>query len=234
MRVESGLGASGIPHIGNFGDFARAHGVKMALENMGVNTELIAFSDDKDGLRKVPAGFPKSLSKYLGFPVSSIPDPFGCHESYGAHMSSLVLDSLDKTGIEYRAVSGTRAYKEGVFNEQIDKILRNSARVGQIIKETMGQEKYTETLPYFPVCKNCGRIYTTKALEYVPERHVVKYVCEGMQLRAAKLDSSAPPSDARGHGPLRAPGPPPILRCRRPRGRGPYTPPPFPPAAQRR
>src|SRR5438552_11979240 len=106
---------------------------------------------------------------------------------YGQHMGSLLLDSLDKTGIAYRAVSGTRAYKEGLFNEQIDKILRNAARVGQIIKETLGQEKYTETLPYFPVCKNCGRIYTTKALEYIPERHVVKYVCEGMQLRAGTL-----------------------------------------------
>src|SRR5438132_6875485 len=57
-----------------------------------------------------------------------------------------------------------------------------------IIKETLGQEKYTETLPYFPVCENCGRIYTTKALEYIPERHVIKYVCEGMQLRAGTLE----------------------------------------------
>jgi len=187
LRVESGLGASGIPHIGNFGDFARAHGVRMALENMGVKAELIAFSDDKDGLRKVPAGFPKSLLEYLGFPVSSIPDPFGCHSSYGHHMSSLVLDSLDKTGIAYRAVSGAQAYKEGLFNVQIDKILRNAVRVGQIIKDTLGQEKYTETLPYFPVCKNCGRIYTTRALEYLPERHVVRYKCEGMQLRAETL-----------------------------------------------
>ena len=81
LRVESGLGASGIPHIGSFGDAARAHGVKMALDNIGVTTELIAFSDDMDGLRRVPAGFPKTLSKYLGFPVSSIPDPFDCHES---------------------------------------------------------------------------------------------------------------------------------------------------------
>ncbi len=187
LRVESGLGASGIPHIGSFGDAARAHGVRMALENIGVKTELIAFSDDMDGLRRVPAGFPKSLSKYLGFPVSSIPDPFGCHDSYGQHMGALLLDSLDKTGIAYRAVSGTRAYKDGLFNEQIDKILRNAARVGQIIKETLGQKKYTETLPYFPVCKNCGRIYTTKSLEYIPERHVVTYVCEDVQLRVETL-----------------------------------------------
>ena len=175
LRVESGLGASGVPHIGNYSDAARAYGIKLALESMGGKAELIAFSDDMDGLRKVPAGLPKSLSKYIGFPVSSIPDPFGCHDSYGSHMSSLLLDSLDKTGIKYRSVSGTRAYREGLFNSQIDKILSNATRVGEIIKETLGQEKYTEVLPYFPICENCGRIYTTKALEYIRDRHVVRY-----------------------------------------------------------
>jgi lysyl-tRNA synthetase, class I len=187
LRVESGLGASGVPHIGNYSDAARAYGIKLALESMGKKAELIAFSDDMDGLRKVPAGLPKSLSKYIGFPVSSIPDPFGCHDSYGRHMSSLLLDALDKTGIRYRSISGTTAYREGLFNTQIDKILSNAARVGEIIKETLGQEKYTEVLPYFPVCENCGRIYTTKALEYVRERHVVKYSCEGMELRGEIL-----------------------------------------------
>ena len=187
LRVESGLGASGVPHIGNYSDAARAYGIKLALESMGRRAELIAFSDDMDGLRKVPAGLPKSLSKYIGFPVSSIPDPFGCHESYGSHMSGLLLDALDKTGVKYRSVSGTRAYKEGLFNSQIDKILSNATRVGEIIKETIGQEKYTEVLPYFPVCESCGRIYTTKALKYVRDRHVVKYSCEGMELRGKML-----------------------------------------------
>ena len=187
LRVESGLGASGVPHIGNYSDAARAYGIKLALESMGKKAELIAFSDDMDGLRKVPAGLPKSLSKYIGFPVSSIPDPFGCHDSYGSHMSGLLLDALDKTGIKYRSVSGTRAYKEGLFNSQIDKILTNATRVGEIIKETLGQEKYTEVLPYFPVCENCGRIYTTRALEYVRDRHVVRYSCDGMELRGEML-----------------------------------------------
>ena len=187
IRVESGLGASGVPHIGNYSDAARAYGVMLALENLGAKAELIAFADDKDGLRKVPAGLPKTLSKHIGFPVSAIPDPFGCHPSYGAHMSGLLLDALDKTGIKYRSISGTQAYKDGLFNRQIDKILTNAKRVGKIIEETMGQEKYTEVLPYFPVCENCGRIYTTKALEYEKERHVVKYSCEGMELRGELL-----------------------------------------------
>jgi lysyl-tRNA synthetase, class I len=187
IRIESGLGASGIPHIGNYSDAARAYGVKLALENMGNKAELIAFSDDKDGLRKVPAGFPKWLSKYIGFPVSSIPDPYEDHASYGAHMSGLLLDALDKTGVKYRSVSGTQAYKDGLFNRQIDTILSNAQRVGEIIKETMGQEKYTEVLPYFPVCESCGRIYTTKALEYIRERHVVRYSCDAMEHRGEML-----------------------------------------------
>src|SRR6267143_4455470 len=187
LRVESGLGSSGVPHIGNYSDAARAYGIKLALEGMGRKAELIAFSDDMDGLRKAPAGLPKSLSKYIGFPVSSIPDPFGCHESYGSHMSGLLLDALDKTGVKYRSVSGTRAYREVLFNSQIDKILSNATRVGEIIKETLGQEKYTEVLPYFPICESCGRIYTTKALEYVRDRHVVRYSCDGMELRGEML-----------------------------------------------
>jgi lysyl-tRNA synthetase, class I len=187
LRVESGLAASGIPHIGSYGDAARAYGVKLALESLGSKAELIAFTDDKDGLRKVPAGLPKSLQKYLGFPVSSVPDPFGDHSSYGAHMSGLLADALDKTGVKYRMVSGTQAYKDGIFNRQIDLILSNAARVGEIIRETMGQEKYTEVLPYFPVCESCGRIYTTRALEYIKERHVVRYSCDGMELRGEML-----------------------------------------------
>lgn len=188
LRVESGLGASGIPHIGNYSDAARAYGIKLALESMGRITELITFSDDMDGLRKVPAGLPKSLSKYIAFPVSSIPDPFGCHDSYGTHMSSLLLDALDKTGIRYRSVSGTKAYREGLFNSQIDRILSNATKVGEIIKETLGQDKYTEVLPYFPICENCGRIYTTRAIEYSRDRHVVRYSCDGMQLRGETLE----------------------------------------------
>jgi len=81
IRTEMGLGASGFPHIGSLGDAARSYAVTLALNDLGFNSELFAFCDDKDGLRKVPVGLPKSLTKYLGFPVSSIPDPFGCHES---------------------------------------------------------------------------------------------------------------------------------------------------------
>jgi lysyl-tRNA synthetase class 1 len=93
IRTEMGLGASGFPHIGSLGDAARSYAVTLALREQGYHSELIAFCDDKDGLRKVPSGLPKSLEEYLGIPVSDIPDPFGCHESYG---SSAIFLSLRK------------------------------------------------------------------------------------------------------------------------------------------
>src|SRR3989338_956003 len=91
LRVESGLGASGIQHIGSFGDVLRQYAIKLALEDVGKKSELIAYSDDRDGLRKIPSGFDASLEKYIGVPVTDIPDPFRCHSSYGEHMSSILI-----------------------------------------------------------------------------------------------------------------------------------------------
>jgi len=161
VRTEMGLGASGFPHIGSLGDAARSYAVTLALREMGFNSEMVAYCDDKDGLRKVPAGLHKSLEKYLGYPVSSIPDPFGCHESYGKHMSSLLLDALDKCGIQYSYFSAKEVYEKGLLLDEIRTILLNAEKVGEIVKEEVGQDRYTEVLPFFPVCSNCGRIYTT-------------------------------------------------------------------------
>ncbi|OLC22451.1 MAG: lysine--tRNA ligase [Thaumarchaeota archaeon 13_1_40CM_4_48_7] len=181
--VESGLGASGIPHIGSMGDAVRAYGIALALQNFGFKSELIAYSDDMDGLRKIPHGLPDWLREHIARPVSSIPDPFGsCHASYGAHMSSLLLDALDKVGIKYRFQSGREAYRQGILIKQIDIILKNSSKLGQKIAEFVGQDKYIEVLPYFPVCHNCGRLYTAVAQKYLPEEKKVAYVCSGSRI----------------------------------------------------
>jgi lysyl-tRNA synthetase class 1 len=157
--------------------------VTLALREQGFNSELIAFSDDKDGLRKVPAGMPNELEKHLGCPVTNIPDFYGCHASYGEHMSLLLGQALDECGVDYTFMSGTEAYKKGLFNEEIRKILVNAKRVGEIVKEESGQEKFLEALPYFAVCENCGRIYTTKAYEFLPKENKVLYTCEGMEVK---------------------------------------------------
>ncbi len=188
IRTESGLGASGFPHIGSLGDALRNYAVAMGVKVQGYNSELIAFSDDKDGLRKVPAGLPPEMEKWLGYPVSSIPDPFGdCHDSFGAHMTSLLLEALDISGAEYNFKSGSKIYKEGILNDEIVTMMENTDKIGEIIKEEIGQEKYTETLPYFAVCENCDRIYTTNTYRYIPDEHRVLYKCEGMEVKGRWL-----------------------------------------------
>jgi len=183
VRTEMGLGASGIPHVGNISDAVRSHAVTVALQAQNYRSELIAFSDDKDGLRKVPAGLPKSLNKFLGVPVTSIPDPYKCHESFGEHSSSLLLEALDKCGLKYTFMSASDVYKRGLLNNEIKIILSNAKRVGEIIRVEVGQEKFEEALPYFAVCSNCGRIYTTKAYDFLPKEDKVLYSCEGMEIK---------------------------------------------------
>ncbi|MDA4121316.1 MAG: lysine--tRNA ligase [Thaumarchaeota archaeon] len=182
LRVESGLGASGLPHIGSVGDAIRSFGIKLAMETAGYRSELIAYSDDFDGLRKVPAGFPSWLKDYIAHPVSRIPDPFNCHKSYAEHVGFVLTDSLDKLGIEYKFQSGSEAYKSGVLNEQIRTILSQAKAIGTKINELVGQSKYEESLPYTPVCRECGRIYTTQALSFDPKTDTVHYRCIGTKL----------------------------------------------------
>ena len=179
VRVESGLGASGVPHLGSLGDAVRAYGVKLALEDAGHRSELIAYSDDLDGLRRVPDGMPASLAEHIARPVSAVPDPGGCHGSYGEHMSSLLLEGLDALGIEYVFRRARDEYAGGAFREQTRRILSAAGRIGERIEEMVGQSKFRGALPYFPVCGRCGRLYTARAESYDPETGRVSYSCVG-------------------------------------------------------
>ncbi len=182
IRVESGLGASGIPHIGSLGDAARAYGVKLALENAGYRSELIAYSDDMDALRKVPAGLPETLQDEIAKPVSEIADPFGCHKSYGSHMSALLIEGLDMVGAKYTFQSGYEAYKKGLLVKQIDLILKSADAIGEKIKELTGQEKYQDALPYFPQCSDCQRLNVAHAYRYDSAEMKVYYKCSGDEI----------------------------------------------------
>jgi lysyl-tRNA synthetase class 1 len=186
LRTESGLGASGIPHVGSLGDAIRAYGIKLALEVQGRKSEFIAYSDDMDGLRKVPEGMPDSLRKYLAHPVSSIPDPYNCHTSYSKHMNALLTDAMDKCGVTYTFHSATEDYNNGLFTEQIRKILSAADRVGKIVKDEVGQEKYTTVLPFFPICASCGRIYTAQAKTFEQSTDKVTYSCDGSSTTKAQ------------------------------------------------
>lgn len=177
-RTECGLGASGIPHVGSVGDGIRSYAVTLALKDRGVDSEFVAFSDDRDGLRKVPLGFPAFLEEYIGRPVSMIPDPFECHTSYGEHMSSLLVDALDKVGVRFTFQSGNTAYKEGIMDEVVVEALNHWKEAGTIIFEMTGQKKYLEQLPFNVICSECGKIYTTRAYEWIPEKKKIAYVCD--------------------------------------------------------
>jgi len=188
IRVESGLGASGIPHIGSLGDAVRAYGVKLALENLGYKSELIAYSDDLDGLRKIPEGLTVD-SENIGKRVSSIPDPVeGCkHNSYGEHMSSLLLDGLDNLGIEYVHKTAHETYKNGLLVDQIHKILVNSKKIGDKIEEMTGQQKFQSVIPYFPICDACDKLYTTESFEYIEEEKKIRYRCKDSEIGSNKI-----------------------------------------------
>ena len=186
IRTESGLGASGFPHIGSFADASRGYAFKLAIEDQGREAEFIPFADDMDGLRKVPIGTPPELEEHLGKPVSTIPDPWGCHKSYGEHMSSLLLESLEVTGIEFNAQSAYKLYSSGKLAPQVKKILSNAKLAGEIIKEITDQDKYLAVLPYNPICENCGKIYTTQAINFDEKKGLVEYICGGEEIGGRK------------------------------------------------
>src|SRR5579884_2924918 len=125
---ETGYGPSGLPHIGTFGEVARTSWVRHAFQAMSdIPTHLIAFSDDMDGLRKVPDNLPQQemLAANLGKPLTSIPDPFGTHESFGHHMNARLRAFLDRFGFAYEFYSATATYKSGRFDAALLRILAN-------------------------------------------------------------------------------------------------------------
>ena len=120
VLFETGYGPSGLPHIGTFGEVARTSWVRHAFEMISdIPTHLIAFSDDMDGLRKVPDNLPQPemLAANLGKPLTAIPDPFGTHESFGHHMNARLRAFLDRFGFRYDFYSSTATYKSGRFDE---------------------------------------------------------------------------------------------------------------------
>ena len=129
ILLETGYGPSGLPHIGTFGEVVRTTMVRNALMSLiDCPTKLIAFSDDMDGLRKVPDNVPnkKMLSQYIGKPLTSIPDPFEKYESFGHHNNAKLRSFLDEFKFDYNFVSSTEQYKSGFFDNTI---IRNSSKL---------------------------------------------------------------------------------------------------------
>jgi lysyl-tRNA synthetase class 1 len=136
VLFETGYGPSGLPHIGTFGEVARTTWVRRAFELMSpVKTRLLAISDDMDGLRKVPDNVPNKelLAANLGKPLTSIPDPFGTHESYGHNMNARLCAFLDRFGFDYEFGSATAFYKAGIYDEALLRVLKEYDRVMEIM-----------------------------------------------------------------------------------------------------
>src|SRR6202795_1551096 len=128
VLFETGYGPSGLPHIGTFGEVARTTMGRYAfrvLTEDKIKTRLVAFSDDMDGLRKVPDNVPNKemLSEHLGKPLTKVPDPFGTHPSFGAHNKARLRAFLDTFGFEYEFMSSTQCYKSGLFDATLLKVL---------------------------------------------------------------------------------------------------------------
>ena len=182
VLFETGYGPSGLPHIGTFGEVARTTWVRRAFEAMSdVKTRLISFSDDMDGLRKVPGNVPNQemLLAHLGQPLTSVPDPFGTHESYGAHNNARLRAFLDRFGFDYEFLSSTECYKSGRFDHALRRILENYEKVRDIVLPTLGAERRATYSPFLPISPKTGAVLQVPVLEWHPERGTIVYDEDG-------------------------------------------------------
>ena len=154
VLFETGYGPSGLPHIGTFGEVVRTMMVRNAFESLvDCNTKLITFSDDMDGLRKVPNNVPKKdmLAKFIGKPLTSIPDPFDKYESFGHYNNAKLCSFLDQFKFDYDFVSSTEKYKSGSFDNTLINILENYEKIISIILPTLRSERKKTYSPFLPI-----------------------------------------------------------------------------------
>ena len=160
---ETGYGPSGLPHIGTFGEVARTAMVRHAfrvLTGDRVPTRLIAFSDDMDGLRKVPDNVPNRdlLARHLGQPLTRVPDPFGTHESFGAHNNARLLAFLDAFGFDYAFLSATDCYRSGRFDAALLRVLEAYDEVMAIMLPSLREERAESYSPFLPLHPRTGEV----------------------------------------------------------------------------
>ena len=161
ITLQTGYGPSGLPHIGTFGEVARTSMIVNALKHLtNFPTEIITFSDDMDGLRKVPDNIPKKelLEENLHKPLTQVPDPFEKFNSFGEHNNQMLKNFLDNFKFNYNFKSSTQLYKSGFFNPSLQKILENFDGIMNIILPTLGKERQKTYSPFLPICPNTGHV----------------------------------------------------------------------------
>ncbi|MDA9034889.1 lysine--tRNA ligase [Hyphomicrobiales bacterium] len=176
---ETGYGPSGLPHIGTFGEVARTSMVRFALKTLdsSIESKIICFSDDMDGLRKVPDNIPnqKVLEDNLEKPLSTIPDPYGKYKSYAEHNNSLLKDFLNQFGFEYEFMSATEQYLSGNFDNTLKDIMQNYDAISNTILPTLGEARRETYSPFLPICEETGKVLMAKVLEIDKEKNTILY-----------------------------------------------------------
>ncbi len=185
LLFETGYGPSGLPHIGTFGEVVRTTMVRQAFQRLSdIPTKLFCFSDDMDGLRKVPDNIPNKemVTQHLGKPLTRIPDPFGTHESFGHHNNARLRAFLDDFGFDYEFVSSSDCYASGRFDDALLRVLRCYDEIQAIMLPSLGEERRQSYSPFLPVSPTSGRVLQVPIEEIKIEAGTVVFRDEDGQL----------------------------------------------------
>ena len=194
VLFETGYGPSGLPHIGTFNEVLRTTMVRRAFEEMSdIPSRLIAFSDDMDGLRKVPDNVPNQdmLREHLGKPLTAIPDPFGKYESFAHHNNAMLRAFLDRFGFEYEFLSATECYRAGRFDETLKQVLLHYQDIMDIMLPTLGKERQATYSPVLPVSPSSGRVLQVPMAVLDAETGLVRFEDEGELIEQSILSGGA-------------------------------------------
>ena len=171
VLFETGYGPSGLPHIGTFGEVSRTTTIRRAFEVLSdIPTKLVCFSDDMDGMRKVPGNVPNpgQLEPFLQKPLTAVPDPFGTHDSFGAHMNAKLNSFLDTFGFEYEFISSTDYYGTGKMDEILLRAAEKYDDVMKIMLKSLREERQETYSIFLPISPTTGRVL------YVPMKEVTR------------------------------------------------------------
>ena len=191
--LQTGYGPSGLPHIGTFGEVARTSMMVNALNKIiDIPKEIITFSDDMDGLRKIPDNIPnsKKLEENLHKPLTSVPDPFNKYSSFGEHNNEMLKKFLDEFNFIYSFKSSTQLYKSGYFNETLKLILKNYKNIMNIIIPTIGKERQKTYSPFLPICPDSGKVLEIPVLEIDEKNSKIIFDNNGKKLEKSILDGN--------------------------------------------
>ena len=191
--LQTGYGPSGLPHIGTFGEVARTSMIVNALNHLtDLPTEIITFSDDMDGLRKVPDNVPNQelLNKNLHKPLTQVPDPFTKFNSFGEHNNEMLKIFLDKFKFKYNFKSSTTLYKSGFFNKSLQKILENYQGIMDIIIPTLGKDRQKTYSPFLPICPETGAVLEIPIIEIIKKKSKIIFDNNGKKLETSIFDGN--------------------------------------------